>query len=722
MTLEWPELVRQAANRFPDDVVDAARRALDYLCLAQLYLRDNPVLARRLHPADVAERPSGHWGVSPPVNAALAAIGPYRQFLDGIDVRVVHGAGHAAPSALAHAWLTGALAAAEPGYGPNIDGLTRLMTGYRVGHRFGTEITPLLPGHHHLGGQLGPALAVSQGMVLDAPDRLVITLIGDGECETGATAAAWLGARALIDTGSHGRVLPVVLLNGLRMGGPSLLSGLTPEDIGRFFASLGYRAVITTGPDTAAVRTAFHTALAGLRPLDCGPSTVLILTVAKGHGAPKAVSGRAILGTAAIHKTPLRAPRDDPDEFAALDTWLTGYRPHELFGPTGAPHPILRRVLGEPTHHSGDELVAPRGCLSNSEEVARACRERLDDFGTAVARALADLHEVYGLRVFSPDELASNRIHLGDPSPEWAVEVLNEELCHAWAQGYQDTGRRAIVIGYEAFAPIAASLLAQHLTARRLAATAGRSGRPSIVYLLTSLGWNNTISHANPGLIDLAVAAADPTVRVYTPADAARTATTLTYAIRKLDRCTLLLASKHPMPTYPLDTLTAELRDGYGIWRHVADSDQPELVLMSAGDIAARELTTAATKIVTNRPRTRLRYIHIHDLTCLGAPGRRAAAIPDPVFADLVPPGTPMLVTVPCHPLTVHGLLAERRAADRATVIGWQPVAETLTAEQLLRHAGLDAASLTTTALALLDDPTHSLRKEHAHAGHHGRD
>ncbi|MEU6191494.1 hypothetical protein [Nocardia sp. NPDC047038] len=60
-------------------------------------------------------------------------------------------------------------------------------------------MTPLIPGHDHLGGQLGPALAIAHGMGLDAPDRLVVALIGDGECETGAaTAAAWLGARAMI--------------------------------------------------------------------------------------------------------------------------------------------------------------------------------------------------------------------------------------------------------------------------------------------------------------------------------------------------------------------------------------------------------------------------------------------------------------------------------------------------------------------------------------------
>lgn len=706
----WPELVRAADMRVRDEDVDAARRALDYLCLAQLYLDDNPLLTQRLRPIDVAARPAGHWGVCPPVNAALAAIDPYRQYLGGIDVQVVHGAGHAGASALAYAWLTGALADLDEDYRRDIDGLRRLITGLRHGHRFGTEITPLLPGHHHLGGQLGPALAISHGMALDAPDRLVVSLIGDGECETGATAAAWLGARALAGTGSHGRVLPVVLLNGLRMGSPSLLSRLSTDAIRGFFTALGYRATVTTNPTTTAIRAAFRDALTKLRPLEDGPSTVLVVTVPKGHGAPRAVAGRPISGTPAVHKTPLRSPRDDRDELAALATWLSAYRPQDVLGPDAAPSDNVRRALGHgPPGTPCSSPDPPRGCLAASCAVAHASREQREDFGAAMSLALADLHDAYGLRVFSPDELASNRINPRDESDRqlgWVVEVLNEELCHAWAQGYQHTGRRAIVISYEAFAPIVASLLAQDLTSRRLATTAGRPAMPSIVYLLTSLGWNNTISHANPGLVDIALAAGDPSVRVYTPADAARAAAAVTLAVRKLGQCSLIIASKHPMPAHPLDTLAGELRDGYATWPHIADDPSPELILLSAGDIPARELTTATEMIRTARPSTRLRYIHLHDLTCLGAPGRHHAAIPEPVFADLLPTGVPVLAALPCHPTTVHGLLAERGAADRITIRGWRPPHRPLPPQEMLRFAGLDAQSLTDTALGLLGGST----------------
>lgn len=693
---DWTTHVAAAAESVTAAEVDTARRALDYLCLAQLYLRENVTLSAPLQPCHLKPEPSGHWGVCPPVNAVLAALGPYRR-MPGIDVRVVHGGGHAGPSALAHAWITGALDTGADAFGHTEHDLQRLCAQFPR-TRFGGEITPLIPGHDHLGGQLGPALAIAHGMGLDAPGRLVVALIGDGECETGATAAAWLGARAMMGTGTHGRVLPVILANGLRMGSASLLAGLDPSDLAHHLGGLGYQ-VTTAGPDTHEITAAIAGALTRLRPLQYGPSTVVVVTVDKGHGVPKVIAGQQLVHTPRVHKVPLRNPREDSAEFAALENWLSGYRPGELFT-DGAPTGTVRRVLA-PGANSRVELSAPRGCVATARAVADQVAGL--DFGAAIARTLRQLNTVYGLRVFSPDELASNRIELGAADSGWTIEVLNEELCHAWAQGYQATGGRGVVVSYEAFAPITASLLAQQLLAHRLAAAAGRAPTPSLVYLLTSLGWHNTITHANPGLIDIAIAAADPSVHIYLPADAARTAAALTFAVRKLGRASLVIASKHPMPTHPHTTVEAELRDGYAVWTHIADEPDPEIVLVSIGDIAAHELTRAAAAVTATQPAARLRYLHIHNLTSLGAPGHRDAAIPAADFERLFPPGIGILIATTCHPAAVHALLGERGASRTVIVRGWINPSRPMTHDELLHHTGIAAASLHDAALALLD-------------------
>jgi xylulose-5-phosphate/fructose-6-phosphate phosphoketolase len=684
--------------------VETARRALDYLCLTQIYLRDNVLLDRPLLPDDIEETPAGHWGTCPPSNAVLAALGPIRQHLAGIETLIVHGAGHAAAAARAHAWLTGTLGREDNALGQHPDGLRRLVAGFPRRDRFGGEITPLLPDVWYMGGQLGPALPVAHGMVLDAPHRLVVALVGDGELETGTAAAAWLGERALEHSGSHGRVLPVLMLNGLRMGGPSLLASLTRVELRRFFAGLGYRAIMTEDSGTTAVRTAIRDGLAGLRPLECGPSAVVVVTVPKGWGAPEMVGGRRIARTPTVHKTPLADPRRNPSEFAALTDWLASYRPGELFTSDAVPTPAVTRALGRTPAPHPRAPAAPRGCVAAADTVAKAVRGSGSGSGDAITDVLRDLHDAYGLRVFCPDELASNHIHLDGSGHDrqWVVEVLNEELCHLWAQGYQETGRRALVVSYEAFAPHVASLLAQHLSYRRLAATAGRQPMPSITYLLTSLGWHNTVSHANPALVDVLIAAQDPSVHVYTPADAARAAAAVATAVRKLGRCNLIITSKHPMPDYPLDTVESELRDGYAVWPHLSDDGRPDLVLVSAGDIPARELTSAVYAVRRVRPSAALRYVHVHDLTCLGGPAVRPAAIPDETFGELFPSDVPVLAAVPCHTAPVHAVLAERGAADRFTVRGWRNPDRPLPPPKLLEHTGLDTAGLTATALRLL--------------------
>lgn len=52
-----------------------------------------------------------------------------------------------------------------------------------------SHINAETPGAIHEGGELGYALAVSFGAVMDNPDLIVTCVVGDGEAETGPTAA-----------------------------------------------------------------------------------------------------------------------------------------------------------------------------------------------------------------------------------------------------------------------------------------------------------------------------------------------------------------------------------------------------------------------------------------------------------------------------------------------------------------------------------------------------
>ncbi|WP_439681579.1 phosphoketolase [Embleya sp. MST-111070] len=694
---QWSRIAAAARESTPDAAVNGVRDALDYLCLAQLYLRDNPRTQRPLTREDIKPAPSGHWGVCPPVNAVLAALGPLQRATHAPHrIDVLHGAGHAAPSALAHSYLTGRLGTAHPALTRSAHGLHTLVTGFPHPD-LGTEITPLIPGHLHTGGQLGPALAIAQGTVLDAPHRLAVVLIGDGECETGATAAAWLGRRALHDTGTHGTVLPVVLLNGQRMGGPSLLAGLTRDELDAYFTGLGHHPVHTDATHTPQLRDALDRALELARPLHAtGPTSVLIVTLPKGHGAPHTVDGHRIAGTPAVHKTPLPNPRDNPEQLHALTRWLAGYRPTEILTPDGHPAPALGPAL--PTPPIDDEpLPAPRGCIATGVHAAHSARSLPDVLDDRAAQG--------PFRVFSPDELASNRLtHEHGRIPDWACEILNEELCHAWAQGYTETGRHALVATYEAFAPVNTSLLVQQLKHRAVRRHAGLPALPSIVYLLTSLGWHNTFTHQNPGLVTTALATGDPTVHVLTPADPDRAAANLTIALRKLDRCTLLVTGKHPLTRHPTDTLETELRHGIARWPHLSDPGEPDLVLASAGDLPAHQLTALAGAVHHSHPHARVRYLHINDLTVLGEAGTRPLALADDdTFTDLFTTHAPIVLATTGNTADIHALLGRRHPGPRLHVRGYNDPGRPTTTRELARHSGLDIESLTRLVTELLD-------------------
>ncbi|WP_326742720.1 phosphoketolase [Streptomyces sp. NBC_01768] len=698
---DWSHAAVHAAAHVPDAAVTAAWRALNYLCAAQLYLDDNVLPARPLRVEDVKKVPSGHWGVCPPVNFMLAHLGPLTSRRPpGSEVLVVHGAGHAGPSALAHAYLTKTLALTGHVPGWSADDLRALAAGFPHTRAYGGEITPLIPGVRYTGGQLGPALAVAQGMVLDAPHRLVVALLGDGELETGAAAAAWTARRALFGSGLHGAVLPVVLANGLRMGGPSVLAGLDKDELRAYFTGLGYEPFLHDGSDMAGFRTVLAEVFARLRPLGAArPQPVLVLTMPKGATGPDHVAGRQITGTPAVHKTPLKDPAHNREEFDALAAWLGSYGPGELF--TGC---------GQPSDLVGQALLHPAPLPRPAPPVAPVAVRGAEAW-PLVSAVIRERAAAGAFRLFSPDEAASNRLRLAadcedDRLPAWASEILNEEISHAWLQGYTETGRDALLATYEAFAAVNTSLLVQHLKHRSARTATGGGGLANINYLITSLGWRNTYTHQNPGLVSAMLETQNPTVHVYTPADATRAAAVLAVMLAGRDRANFLIADKHHTLTFPPDTLREELTHGAAIWPHLSTPGPPypDIVLASAGDVAARELSAAARRLAAARPDARIRYVHINDLTVLGHPGTWPAALPDGPFASLFPTGTPVLLATVTQAPAVRALLAARDEAARVHVVGYHDPGRPLPSADLLEHCGMSAAALTAQALSMLKE------------------
>lgn len=641
---------------------DALWRAITFLSVVQLHLRASPLALQAVDTSDMKPHPSGHWGTVPGTAWTLVHVGFAAGHQSDIEVIPVIGAGHAGLVQRALAWLTGDLAKASPLFSRDAAGLWRLAASFPETDRFGSEVHPALPGGSYVGGWLGGAFAFAQGLALDAPGRVVVPIIGDGECETPTAAASWLAHRAI--PGAH--VLPVVHLNGHRMGGPSLLGAMSDEQVSAYARGLGWEPLVAharTG--SSSEHCAFHRALVdGINAARRGERRVVFLRCVKGWSGPTGA-----------HKTPLTDLEGNPRQRALLRQWMLSYRPRELLNDNAQPVGALASALSEvrfcpqpPSAPSVPAAASPEG-RGFSAEVS------------AVLRAHAAAGD---FKVFSPDELRSNR--LGDLEGQpWVHEVLAEEVLLGWLAGWTASGRRGLVVSYEAFASLLLTGLIGHLKQRRLADVA----LPSINLLLTSYGWHNVYTHGDPSLVTALLGTGDPAVRVFTPADANRAALALDDALRSTGRVNVIIAGKHPSRVHPCQTVDDERRHGLAVWEHLSDAGEPELTLMCAGDLAAT-VVSEAVRPIRECHRCRLRVVNVHDL----------AALAGTDLHRYIGEDAPVLVVTLGHPAAIWGLIGGH--VGSVAVVGWREAPQPLPQDRLAAYAGLDVAGITRVAARLL--------------------
>jgi xylulose-5-phosphate/fructose-6-phosphate phosphoketolase len=101
----------------------------------------------------------------------------------------VNGPGHGAPGVLSGLYLEGSMTRFYSDYPVDKKGLDKFVKAFSWPGGFPSHINAETPGQIHEGGELGYALAVAYGSVMDMPDLISVAIIGDGESETGRTSA-----------------------------------------------------------------------------------------------------------------------------------------------------------------------------------------------------------------------------------------------------------------------------------------------------------------------------------------------------------------------------------------------------------------------------------------------------------------------------------------------------------------------------------------------------
>ena len=179
---------------------------------------------------------------------------------------------------------------------------------------------------------------------------------------------------------------------------------------------------------------------------------------------------------------PLPKAKTDKEELAALQTWLTSYKPDELFTDRGDIIDVIKTVIpSEDAKKLGQRreayaaYIAPD--LPDWKEFAvtkGSSQSPMKPTGSFIDQVCVKNNRSF--RLFSPDELESNKLsqaftHTGR-NFQWdqfarasggrVIEVLSEHMCQGFLQGYTLTGRMGIFPSDESFLGIVHTMMVQY--------------------------------------------------------------------------------------------------------------------------------------------------------------------------------------------------------------------------------------------------------------------
>jgi xylulose-5-phosphate/fructose-6-phosphate phosphoketolase len=739
----------------PDQLarMDAYWRAANFLSVGQIYLRDNPLLTEKLTLPHVKPRLLGHWGTTPGLNFLYVHLNRVIKALD-LDMIYVTGPGHGGPGLVANTYLEGTYSELYPEIGQDVAGLKRLVKQFSWPGGIPSHVAAEVPGSINEGGELGYSLMHAYGAAFDNPDLVVACVVGDGEAETGALATSW-HSNKFLNPARDGAVLPILHLNGYKIASPTVLARISHEEIEALFRGYGYTPYFVEGddPDTMhqLMAATLDTALADIKSIQDrarnGGATdrpawpMIILRSPKGWTGPKEVDGNPTEGTWRSHQVPLAKLAEDPGHLEILETWLRSYRPEELFDANGRLRPDLANLAPTGTRRMGANPHANGGLLLTDLKLPDFQDYALDvtlpgavtgEATRAVGEFLRDVlklnADTSNFRVFGPDETESNRlgavfeatsrVFIGDQletdrqlaADGRVMEVLSEHLCQGWLEGYLLTGRHGFFSCYEAFIHIVDSMFNQHAKWLNVAKDVPwRKPVASLTYLLTSHVWrqdHNGFSHQDPGFIDHVMNKKASVVRVYLPPDANTLLSVVDHCLRSRDYINVIVAGKQPAPQWlGREAAAAHCTAGLGTWEWASNcgSDEPDVVIASAGDVPTMEALAAVMILREQVPDLKMRFVNVVDLMALQAPSQHPHGMDDAAFDAIFTTDKPVIFAYHGYPALIHRLTYRRRNHGNFHVHGFQEEGTTTTPFDMAVLNELDRFHLAKAAVDRVD-------------------
>ena len=746
------------AESVPDASLEQTHRwwrAANYLAVGMIYLQDNPLLREPLRPEHIKNRLLGHWGSSPGQSFLWAHANRMIR-RHGLDMIYLSGPGHGAPGVLAPTYLEGSYSEIYPDKSQDLAGLRRFLKQFSFPGHIGSHCTPETPGSIHEGGELGYVLSHACGAVFDNPDLIALACVGDGEAETGPLATSW-HINKFLNPISDGAVLPVLHLNGYKIANPTLLARIPKAELESLLRGYGWSPLFVEGHEPeamhAAMASAMESAIAAILAIrqearSTGVAKrpawpLIVLRSPKGWTGPAALGDLKLEGFWRSHQVPLPDPRHDPGQLQQLEEWLKSYRPWELFDEGGRLIEELQALSPQGPRRMGSNPHANGGLLRRKLRLAPVA-----DYAVAVGapgQVMAENTAPLGallrdtisrnpdsLRVFGPDETASNRLQaiyavskkvwMEELLPEDAgvngqggselspdgrvVEMLSEHTLVGMMEGYLLTGRYGFFHTYEAFAHVIASMFNQHAKWLESCIHHAPWRAPIGAWncLISSTVWrqdHNGFTHQDPGFIDLAGNKSGEVVRVYLPADANSLLAVAEEALQETNVCNIIVSDKQKHLQYlNLEQARQHVAKGIGLWSwasndHLNSSpDEPDVVMACAGDSPTKETLAAVDILRREIPSLKVRVINVVKLFALTTPSEHPHGLSDRDFDSLFTTDKPVIFNFHGYPWLIHRLTYRRSNHANFHVRGYKEKGNINTPLELAMNNQIDRFNL----------------------------
>ena len=703
-------------------LMDEYWRATNYLSVAQIYLRDNPLLTQPLSPDHIKPTLLGHWGTTPGQNFIYTHLNRIIKKHD-LDMIYLSGPGHGGPSLVSNAYLEGTYTEVYPNISEDTEGLRKLFMQFSFPGGIPSHVSPECPGSIHEGGELGYSLSHAFGAVFDNPSLIAACVIGDGEAETGPLATAW-HSNKFLNAVHDGAVLPILHLNGYKIANPTILSRISHEELSQLMRGYGWSPYFVEGSDPELMhenmastleRVVEHIKLIQVEARERGNTLrprwpMIVLRSPKGWTGPAFVNFKPNEGSFRSHQVPISNPRRDPEQLTALEAWLRSYRPQELFTNEGTLRSDLkaltptgkRRMSANPNANGGLLLRDLKMPDFRGYGIEIPQRGVIGEGDTRVlARFLRDVikHnlESRNFRIFGPDETISNGLEavFEVTNRQWnadiyehdeylnssgqVLEVLSEHQCEGWLEGYLLTGRHGLFNCYEAFIHIIDSMFNQHAKWLKITATLPwRAKIASLNYLLSSHVWrqdHNGFTHQDPGFIDHVTTKKAEIVRIYLPPDANSLLSVMDHCLRSRHYVNVIVAGKHPAPQWlTVDEAICHATKGLGIWEWASNdrNQEPDIVMACAGDVPTKEILAAISILRQHLPKLKVRMVNVVDLMKLQPEAEHPHGLSDKDFDSIFTSDKPIIFAYHGYPTLIHRLTYRRKNHHNLHVRGYK--------------------------------------------------